>query len=226
VHDFDKSFKDSKPYLAGQMLVAMPGMQDTRFEKTVIYLCAHNADGAMGLVVNRVLESLSFPDMLEQLGIEASGSEGQINVHFGGPVESGRGFVLHSRDYLKDATMVVDQDVALTATVDILKALKAKQTPLYALSNWSVETWPHARDQFDFLELFDGLVVSGFEGTKKPDRAIFDILLERYTLEASDVLFIDDRADNISASRQLGFHAIQFTGPKALSDALTSHGLL
>jgi len=141
VHDFDKSFKDSKPYLAGQMLVAMPGMQDTRFEKTVIYLCAHNADGAMGLVVNRVLESLSFPDMLEQLGIEASGSEGQINVHFGGPVESGRGFVLHSRDYLKDATMVVDQDVALTATVDILKAMAGGDGPMKSMLALGYSGW-------------------------------------------------------------------------------------
>lgn len=115
---------------------------------------------------------------------------------------------------------------AIDGTVDILKALKAKQTPLYVLSNWSVENWPHARDQFDFLDLFDGLVVSGFEGTKKPDHAIFDILLERYTLDASDALFIDDRADNIAAARQLSFHAIQFTEPKALSDALTLHGLL
>lgn len=115
---------------------------------------------------------------------------------------------------------------AVEGTVDILKALKAKQTPLYVLSNWSVETWPHARDQFDFLDLFDGLIVSGFEGTKKPDSAIFDILLERYTLEAPDVLFIDDRADNIAAAQQLGFHAIQFSEPKALSNALTSHGLL
>ena len=141
MHDFDKSFKDSKPYLAGQMLVAMPGMQDTRFEKTVIYLCAHNADGAMGLVVNRVLESLSFPDMLEQLGIEASGSEGQINVHFGGPVESGRGFVLHSRDYLKDATMVVDQDVALTATVDILKAMAGGDGPMKSMLALGYSGW-------------------------------------------------------------------------------------
>lgn len=115
---------------------------------------------------------------------------------------------------------------AIEGTVDILKALKAKQTPLYVLSNWSVETWPHARDQFDFLDLFDGLVVSGFEGTKKPDSAIFDILLKRYALEASDALFIDDRADNIAAARQLGFHAIQFTEPEALSHTLTSHGLL
>ncbi len=110
-------------YLSGQLLVAMPGLQDPRFAKTVIYLCAHNADGAMGLVVNREIDSISFPDLLEQLNIEPSGGVEPIRVHFGGPVESGRGFVLHSPDYVQDTTMVVDTEVALTATINILKAI-------------------------------------------------------------------------------------------------------
>ncbi len=97
-----------KPYLAGQLLVAMPGMMDPRFTKTVIYLCAHNADGAMGLVVNKLIESLSFPDLLAQLGIESVGIGDQIKIHFGGPVESSRGFVLHSPDYRRAGTVVVD----------------------------------------------------------------------------------------------------------------------
>ena len=109
MNDFVEPFQENEPYLAGQLLIAMPGMQDPRFVKTVIYMCAHNADGAIGLVVNRAMESLSFPDMLEQLGIKTGGCDDKINIHFGGPVESGRGFVLHSRDCLKDATMVVDQ---------------------------------------------------------------------------------------------------------------------
>lgn len=110
-------------YLSGQLLVAMPGLSDPRFSQTVIYMCAHNVDGAMGLVVNRTIESLTFPDLLEQLGIESHGIGEPINIHFGGPVESGRGFVLHSADYVQDATMVVDDAVALTATVDILKVI-------------------------------------------------------------------------------------------------------
>lgn len=128
-------------YLAGQLLVAMPGMRDPRFQKTVIYMCAHNADGAMGLVINRALESLSFPDLLEQLGIDSSGVGKQINVHFGGPVESGRGFVLHSPDYVQDATMVVDRDVALTATVDILKAIAGGTGPRQSLLALGYAGW-------------------------------------------------------------------------------------
>jgi len=138
---FHSPYDQDTPYLAGRLLVAMPGMTDPRFEKTVIYMCAHNDDGAMGLVVNRALDSLSFPDMLEQLGIESRNSEGTINIHFGGPVESGRGFVLHSRDYLQEATMVVDQDVALTATIDILKAIAGGDGPLNSLLALGYAGW-------------------------------------------------------------------------------------
>ena len=110
-------------YLSGQLLIAMPGMIDPRFEKSVIYICAHNSDGAMGLVVNRAIDSLTFPELLEQLEIDSAGGDDPIPVQFGGPVEQARGFVLHSPDYLQDASLVVDQNVALTATIDILRAI-------------------------------------------------------------------------------------------------------
>lgn len=141
-----KKIIDENPqYLAGQLIIAMPAMRDPRFEKTVIYMCAHNDDGAMGLVVNRALESLTFPDMLEQLGIDPGGAGDKIgdkiNVHLGGPVESGRGFVLHSRDYLQEATMVVDHDVALTATIEILKAIADGQGPRQSLLALGYAGW-------------------------------------------------------------------------------------
>jgi len=128
-------------YLSGQLLIAMPGMTDPRFRKSVIYLCAHNADGAMGLVVNRKLESLTFSDMLEQLGIDATDPADQIRVHFGGPVESGRGFVLHSRDYLQEPTMIVDGEVALTATLDILKEMANGAGPSQSLLALGYAGW-------------------------------------------------------------------------------------
>lgn len=119
----------SDGYLTGQLLVAMPQMQDPRFERTVIYMCAHNEDGAMGLVVNKPMESVEFPELLEQLDLEPPVSKRDIRVHFGGPVESGRGFVLHSADYVQDATMVVDGNIALTATTDILKDIASGKGP-------------------------------------------------------------------------------------------------
>jgi putative transcriptional regulator len=139
--DLIKDIDGDSHYLAGQLIIAMPGMQDPRFEKTVIYMCAHNDDGAMGLVINRALDSLTFPDMLEQLGIDPVGTGEQINVHFGGPVESGRGFVLHSRDYLQEASMVVDHEMALTATVDILKAIASGEGPHQSLLALGYAGW-------------------------------------------------------------------------------------
>jgi len=128
-------------YLEGHLLVAMPNMPDPRFERSVIYLCAHTSDGAMGLVINKLIDSLSFPDLLHQLGIEGSRADDKILVHFGGPVEAARGFVLHSTDYMHDATMVVDDEFALTATVDVLKALADGQGPQKSLLALGYAGW-------------------------------------------------------------------------------------
>jgi putative transcriptional regulator len=128
-------------YLTGQLLVAMPSMRDPRFTRSVIYMCAHNADGAMGLVVNRLVGSITFPDLLEQLGIESTMSSGAIRVHFGGPVEAERGFVLHSTDYVQSGTMVVDQDVALTGTIDILRDMAGGQGPRKSLLALGYAGW-------------------------------------------------------------------------------------
>jgi len=107
----------------------MPSMTDPRFERSVIYLCAHSSEGAMGLVVNRLIDSLTFPGLLEQLGIETSGLHDDLPIHFGGPVESSRGFVLHSADYVQDSTLVIEADVALTATIDVLRAIANGRGP-------------------------------------------------------------------------------------------------
>ena len=120
--------KDSG-YFEGQILVAMPQMTDRRFAKSVIYLCAHSADGAMGLVVNKLIDTIAFPDLLKQLNIEANSTNDKIQVHFGGPVESGRGFVLHSDEYVQETTLVINDGVALTATVDVLRAIAEGKGP-------------------------------------------------------------------------------------------------
>ena len=120
-------------YLTGQLLVAMPTMADPRFERSVIYLCAHSSEGAMGLVVNKLAGSLTFPDLLEQLGIDGPDAREDIRVHFGGPVETGRGFVLHSAEYLQDSSLQVNDAFALTATVDILRDLAYGSGPRQAL---------------------------------------------------------------------------------------------
>ena len=123
-------------FLVGQLLVAMPGMRDPRFAKTVVYMCAHSPEGAMGLVVNRALESLTIGDLLEQLRITPPPAERAINIHFGGPVETGRGFVLHSPDYKQEGTLQVADEVSLTATVDILRATATGQVLALGYAGW------------------------------------------------------------------------------------------
>ena len=115
--------------LTGQLLVAMPQMSDPRFARSVVYLCAHSADGAMGLVVNRLINSLTFRSLLEQLGLDSDPPAFDMPVHFGGPVESSRGFVLHSADYVQDSTLLINDDIALTATIDVLRAIAEGKGP-------------------------------------------------------------------------------------------------
>jgi putative transcriptional regulator len=116
-------------FMTGHLLVAMPQMRDARFTRSVIYVCAHTGDGAMGLVVNRLVGSLTFPDLLQQLNIDARSRGEHIRIRSGGPVETGRGFVLHSTDYIDDATLKVGDMVGLTATIDILKDIASGSGP-------------------------------------------------------------------------------------------------
>lgn len=120
---------DTSGYLTGNLLIAMPSMADPRFARTVIYLCAHSEQGAMGLVVNKPMPQITFVDLLEQLEIETQGIVEDQLVHFGGPVESGRGFVLHSGEFQREGTMMVDESVGLTATIDILRAIATGEGP-------------------------------------------------------------------------------------------------
>lgn len=111
-------------------------------------------------------------------------------------------------------------------TVEVLRALKAQNTPVYALSNWPAETFPDGTPPYDFLKWFNGLVVSGYERVMKPEPGIFDILCDRHELSPETCLFIDDVAHNIEAAAKLGFHVHHFTAAKTLGLALQELGLL
>ena len=128
-------------FLTGQLLIAMPQMPDPRFARSVIYLCAHSDDGAMGLVINRLFEELSFRELLDQVGLGGGPAANEVRVHSGGPVESGRGFVLHSADFVHDETMVVDEGIALTASVDILRAIAHGEGPRQSLLALGYAGW-------------------------------------------------------------------------------------
>lgn len=115
---------------SGQLLIAMPGMGGGSFSRSVVYLCAHSEDGALGLIVNKPTPEIRFRDLLEQIGIPVGGAVRDIRVHFGGPVEQARGFVLHSPDYTAgEATLAVDESVSMTASVDVLQAIARGEGP-------------------------------------------------------------------------------------------------
>jgi putative transcriptional regulator len=141
--------RDGEGYLDGQLLIAMPVMDDERFARSVIYVCAHSSEGAMGIIVNRPAGSLDFSDLLVQLDIIKKGerialpeSAESMKVLKGGPVETGRGFVLHSSDFfIEDATLPIDEGICLTATVDILKAIAAGGGPKHAILALGYADW-------------------------------------------------------------------------------------
>jgi putative transcriptional regulator len=136
-------------YLDGQFLVAMPSMTDPRFERSVIYVCAHSAEGAMGIVVNQLATHISFTELLAQLDVIPQGRSirlpspaDSMRVHKGGPVETGRGFVLHTADYfVESSTLPIDDAICLTATVDILRAIARGEGPSRALLALGYAGW-------------------------------------------------------------------------------------
>ena len=126
----------------GQLLIAMPGMMDPRFAHSTVLLCAHSEDGAMGLIVNKTMGGMKFSDMLEQLSIDESADSRKMPLHFGGPVEGGRGFVLHSAEYRSDiSTLPVSDLFAMTATLDILEDMAVGGGPDQALMALGYSGW-------------------------------------------------------------------------------------
>ncbi len=138
-----------RSYLDGQMLIAMPTMGDDRFSRSVIYLCAHSSDGAMGIIVNRPAANISFTDLLVKLDvvpatdlIQLPPSAGGVKVLKGGPVETERGFVLHSSDFfIENSTLPIDNGICLTATLDILKAIARGSGPASAVLALGYAGW-------------------------------------------------------------------------------------
>jgi putative transcriptional regulator len=136
-------------YLDGQMLIAMPSMRDERFMRSLIYVCAHSSEGAMGIVVNQPAPNIRFSELLVQLEvipaaelIQLPPRAGVIKVLKGGPVETGRGFVLHSADFfIENSTLPIDDGICLTATLDILKAIARGKGPQSAVLALGYAGW-------------------------------------------------------------------------------------
>jgi len=147
----------SRAFLDGQLLIAMPGMADKRFARSVVYICAHSGDGAMGIVINKLASEVNFRDLLVQLDIvqaqnepDLPGGVDNIRVHRGGPVETGRGFVLHSNDFIiENATLAIDDGICLTATLEILRAISDGRGPDRALLALGYAGWGPGQLEFE-----------------------------------------------------------------------------
>ncbi len=178
--------------LDGQLLLAMPGMSDPRFARSVIYLCAHSNDGAMGIVVNRKARKVTFPELLVQLdvikpdeAIRLPERAGALPVLRGGPVETQRGFVLHSPDYAADdTTMEIDGSVSMTATVDILRAIATGGGPHRAILALGYAGWAAG-------QLEDEIQRNGWLNCPATSELLFDPDLEGKYARAMNTLGVD-----------------------------------
>jgi putative transcriptional regulator len=145
--------------LEGQMLIAMPTLRDGPFARAVVYLCAHREDGAMGIIVNQGAEAVNFPELLVQLDVVKADESivlppraGEVRVLRGGPVEKGRGFVLHSSDYLSnDSTVSIGDGICLTATLDILRAIASGKGPEKAVLALGYAGWSSGQLESEIL---------------------------------------------------------------------------
>jgi len=173
-------------YLDGQMLIAMPSMRDERFSRSVIYVCAHSSDGAMGIIVNQLAANVNFPDLLVQLEvipaadlIQLPQRAGIVKVLKGGPVETGRGFVLHSADFfIENSTLPIDDGICLTATLDILKAIARGDGPASAVLALGYACWAPGQLENEIQEngwlhcSADSELIFGTDNERKYEKAL------------------------------------------------------
>ncbi len=147
----DHRLEQGESFLEGKLLIALPGMADDRFAQTVIYMCAHSSKGAMGIVINKPIPGLTFSEVMKQLNIGTKPSTTELPILYGGPVETGRGFVLHSGDYEgTDSTLPVSEDISLTATLDILRAIAEGRGPKHVLFALGYAGWAPGQVEGEF----------------------------------------------------------------------------
>lgn len=171
--------------LTGSMLIAMPGMNDIRFSQSLVYLCDHSDKGAMGLILNKPAADMEFAELLEQLDIPAEKQSSDVQVYFGGPVETGRGFVLHSTEYQSDLrTLTVQEGVALTPTLDVLEDIGAGRGPNRAMMMLGYAGWGPG-------QLEGEIAANGWLTCESSIDLVFDVPAEQKWAGALDKLGIN-----------------------------------
>ena len=138
--------------LTGQIIVSMPSLEDERFYKTVIYMCAHSSEGSMGIIINKKIDYDLYPDLLEQLGIDKPLDNKKLFIRYGGPIESGRGFVLHSDDMIRKETLNIDKGVALTSTAEFFDDLSIGKGPKNSILALGYAGWAPGQLEAEILQ--------------------------------------------------------------------------
>jgi putative transcriptional regulator len=181
-------------YFDGKLLIAMPGIGDPRFERSVIFMCAHSADGAMGIVINKVAANITFSDLMKRLDLFPADNRivlpdkvSHIPVQCGGPVETSRGFVLHTSDYFSaDTTLPISEKLGLTATLDVLRAIAQGQGPRQSLLALGYAGWGPGQLESEIQR-------NGWLHCEADENLIFKIANERKYLAALAKIGIDPR---------------------------------
>jgi putative transcriptional regulator len=190
-----KSAIEGSNFLEGKLLIALPGMGDPRFEKTVIFMCAHSQTGAMGLIINKPVAGLGFHELMNKLGLRITANTSDFPVLYGGPVETGRGFVLHSGDYQSnESTLPVCEDVSLTATLDILRAMAEGHGPQKAIFALGYAGWGAG-------QIENEIRLNGWVHCDADSAILFDAEIEAKWSTALRKLGIDMSALSIHAGR-------------------------
>ena len=170
--------------LTGKIIVSMPSLEDERFFKTVIYMCAHSTEGAMGIIINKKIDYDLYPDLLQQLGIDNPLIGKKLYIRYGGPVESGRGFVLHSDEFIRKETLTIDKGIALTSTSEFFDDLSKGNGPKNSILALGYAGWGPGQIESE-------LISNSWMTLRTDSNFIFDESVSNKWNDAYDLLGVD-----------------------------------
>ena len=180
--------------LTGQIIVSMPSLEDERFFKTVIYMCAHSAEGSMGIIINKKIDYDYYPNLLEQLGIDKPLKEKKLFIRYGGPVESSRGFILHSDDMVRKETLNISKGVALTSSYEFFNDLSNGKGPKKSILALGYAGWGPG-------QLEKEIVQNSWVTMPVEDKFIFDSEVAKKWHEAFQIIGVDPNSLTPSSGR-------------------------
>ncbi|SVB06717.1 uncharacterized protein METZ01_LOCUS159571 [marine metagenome] len=180
--------------LTGQIIVSMPSLEDERFYKTVIYMCAHSSEGSMGIIINKKIDYDLYPDLLQQLGIDKPLNNKKLFIRYGGPVESGRGFVLHSDDIVRKETLSIDKGVALTSTAEFFDDLSKGKGPKKSILALGYAGWQPGQLEYEILQ-------NSWMSLSVDNSFLFDDEVSRKWSQAYKIMGIDPNSLSFQSGR-------------------------